>query len=75
VREPLGLTESPLQTDGGFDLDLIERPQAIFEPAQPVCRIVVPIEKQSRVGGMVVTRMECLELLVGQIRDVPGISA
>ena len=53
----------------------VERVQHLRQDAQPLFRIVVAVEEDLRVGGVVVCLVERHELLVGELRDHRRVAA
>jgi len=66
-RSPARRGEARLERDGIVDLDALETGDEGVDQAQALLRVVVPIEPDAGIGGMVVGIVEGLELLIGQV--------
>ena len=59
-----------LQRHHKIDRNRVERAKPRIEQAQTLVGIVIAVEKQPSIRRMVVALMKCLEIGIGQIRDV-----
>src|SRR5262249_15135353 len=73
--QPLWSGQPRLQRNSGIDRNPVELAETRAEQAQPLIGVVIAIKEQLCVGGVVVTLMKILELLVGQVRDVLRVAA
>mmetsp|Transcript_26248 Transcript_26248/g.62601 ORF Transcript_26248/g.62601 Transcript_26248/m.62601 type:complete len:221 (+) Transcript_26248:1086-1748(+) len=71
----LRLLEQWLSHDLGVNLDLVELGQELVQKLQTVVRRVVAVKPELGVGRMVELAMEVLEVVKGQVRDLPRVTA
>ena len=77
----VGEARRPRRVKGGLDGDgavhrgAVERSQVGVHPPQPLRWVVIAIEEETRVGGVVVALVEGAELLIGQVGDDRRVAA
>ena len=73
-RQSLRRGKALLKCHRGIDRNRVERAKPRIQQEQTLIRIVIAIEEQPGVRGMVVALVKSLELGIGQIGDVPRIA-
>ena len=61
--------------DGELPCNLFDTVISQIEKPQTLLRVIITIEEDIGIGGMIVRVMECLKLFIGQIRNFCGISS